>query len=855
MSKSTSFIKKRINPILLIILFLLFVSVKSQVTKICEKTSSEFARYYRLGDTNILGMDEENTKKYDSEHIKALINIVDYYYGNKKAKKNGGNAPDPSENKKQVYKYIYHILPLIIILGIGILSLFGWLTWIICVCNKCKCCLCKSSKFKTPSIVLAVIFYLIVVLISIYSLAEKNKVFSGLANLECSVIKFTEEVINGEKSPYPPLWAGIDNIRTTLGKITEKIDALKPGTITGLQNIRDDADTKKGIFENSLKNAGNKIKSQYINNDYQLDIAKQFGTYDDTNNKGLPEDSVCNYWINEYKSLYTRSYTEMTNTIDDSFSTILSDNDIIQSITEANNNLENIKNEFKILQDLTSDYIIKKADDVDKIGRVVYDLFFSILVIFCGTVAVFMLFLCCCSGKICTNLSFFQCIFKYFLHVFWNIMALIMFILFMGGSMFTISGALGNDLVGVISFLISEDNLGQDKDTIILENVKKYLNKCFNGNGNILDELQFNTKMENFEKLKKSFLAIEEIKNYFNDKLNKFVYTEYLEELTTRAEFSSEDFSILSVNDGVSPSSYNFVDLLSKINEYANGNSHLKKENWNISSTATETCTDPDNTSPSDLIIYHPKKCFPTFKQWVKDEASLSIYVSKLNDMKSFIELANNNNPNSIKELLNGLNTDYSNFLNSEIIALQGFIDKMKVITDLVNDYTSEDDEFFSFMNCNFIKTNVEVILHYFKTSIGNDIYEVGIYLLIAAFCMPFAISFTILLIVISNDEIEKNKEENKKKDEKYNQKIIEENEQKNKEKEKEKNDVVDKDKKKKIDLIDDVKEQPIIEGGKKKKKKGKEKKKKENLNNDTTNSKSDGYVTEKEQLKNGNKN
>ena len=69
------------------------------------------------------------------------------------------------------------------------------------------------------------------------------------------------------------------------------------------------------------------------------------------------------------------------------------------------------------------------------------------------------------------------------------------------------------------------------------------------------------------------------------------------------------------------------------------------------------------------------------------------------------------------------------------------------------------------------------------------------------------------------------------------------------------KNDVVNKDKKKKIDLIDDVKEQPIIEGGKKKKKKGKEKKKKENLNNDTTNSKSDGNVTEKEQLKNGNKN
>ena len=61
-------------------------------------------------------------------------------------------------------------------------------------------------------------------------------------------------------------------------------------------------------------------------------------------------------------------------------------------------------------------------------------------------------------------------------------------------------------------------------------------------------------------------------------------------------------------------------------------------------------------------------------------------------------------------------------------------------------------------MNCNFLKTNVEVVLFYLKHSFGNDFFEVGVYLLIAAFSMPFAISFTILLIVISNEEIEKNK-------------------------------------------------------------------------------------------------
>ena len=68
--------------------------------------------------------------------------------------------------------------------------------------------------------------------------------------------------------------------------------------------------------------------------------------------------------------------------------------------------------------------------------------------------------------------------------------------------MFTISGVLGDDLVNVISFLISEDNLGSDKDTIILGNVKQYLNKCFNDDGNILEELGFSTQMESFKKLK-----------------------------------------------------------------------------------------------------------------------------------------------------------------------------------------------------------------------------------------------------------------------------------------------------------------------------------------------------------------
>ena len=133
-------------------------------------------------------------------------------------------------------------------------------------------------------------------------------------------------------------------------------------------------------------------------------------------------------------------------------------------------------------------------------------------------------------------------------------MALVMFILFMGGSLFTITGTLGNDLVNVVSYLISEDNLGTNSDTIILGNVKQYLDKCFNGDGSILEELGFeNSDIGKFESLKKSKASIEELRNQFMDKWNKFVYTEYKEELDKRIQYNSEELSLIElINNDIS---------------------------------------------------------------------------------------------------------------------------------------------------------------------------------------------------------------------------------------------------------------------------------------------------------------
>ena len=54
----------------------------------------------------------------------------------------------------------------------------------------------------------------------------------------------------------------------------------------------------------------------------------------------------------------------------------------LNNIPDAKIKLDEIKNEFISLKYLISDKIIEKADEIDKTGRLVYTLFFYLLMIF-----------------------------------------------------------------------------------------------------------------------------------------------------------------------------------------------------------------------------------------------------------------------------------------------------------------------------------------------------------------------------------------------------------------------------------------------------------------------------------------
>ena len=747
----------------------------SNSTKICEKTSDKLKKYYETGDKSILGIDDDKITGEKSEHIQALINIAKIQFAKKEKDINDDDTNKTrtleenqnSELLDNLIIYGKHYLPLIIILAIAILSLPGWWICLILCCCDCRCCCCCIKPCcKIPSFVFSYIFYGIVALVCFYGLSKSNTIFTGIADMECSILKFVDEVVEGESKENPPYWAGIDRITEILDKLSKKVKEMKSDTESKLIDQKNLIDAKKQTFEQNLDSGSDAINYEcqtsdtppckdyfveYDSKKYQLDIAKKFGTYNENNGKATPENSICDLWKKEYDLTATNADKNFKDT-QKSFEVILSDSTVSESLDLSKKSIKEIKESFDEIKLIIAGNIIKYGDDTDTYGRLTFKLLYSILIIMDAGIAAFMLLLCFCSGRLCDNCCCCaKCFCKFFIHILWNLMAVCMVALFLVGSLFTLFGKMGEDMISVFAYLVSEENLVQTNETILFGDVKKYLHKCFNKDGDILSELGFNMEsMENFPVLKNAELQLNDIEEEFKDKQAKFVYTEYLSELDEKVNYKSEDLSFIEETTNTNPASFKLKDLLNSVNTVSN--SQNKKETWDISSTSSETCdfSASDTPPPSSPIVYHPKKCWPTDKYWVRTNADLNNVETKLDYFKVAVELADKDNVNNgIRKILKDLNIAYDDFLKSEIKTIDIFKKTIQSITNITLEVSGADEGIFSFINCKFINSNMQIILVNLKNVFGGDLYMIGIYLLMAAFSLAFAISFTILLTVI----------------------------------------------------------------------------------------------------------
>jgi hypothetical protein len=348
-----------------------------------------------------------------------------------------------------------------------------------------------------------------------------------------------------------------------------------------------------------------------------------------------------------------------------------------------------------------------------------------------------------------------------------------MIIVFLLGSLLALFGKVGEDMMTIISFLVSEDNLGDDKETILLDAAKDYLGVCINGNGEIEDKLGFNKDdLKSLDDIKEAQNKINYAINEFNSKLEMVTYTNTIKELEERKNLKSSDFSLLlddNDNDDNNDNPLNLLVLLETIN---NGDeAKNNKEKWTLNCDSEQTCgagsADDGISSPHDQICFHPSKCLPLNRDWISTSTNNGIkdIAQIISDMKSIIDTAytsstadSNGNYRYYEKSLKDLGDYYKIFLEQYISSLKEFSKEIDRITNKLNQYTGNDAGVFSFINCKFIGKNIKVMLKYLKEAFGGDLYTIGICLILVGCSLALSISSTILLIVVINTDIENNK-------------------------------------------------------------------------------------------------
>ena len=790
--------------------------------KVCERGTKELRDYYKTGDFSKIGLDDKEItcKEKDKDYMKALKKIVKKYVSGGDNKRNleennegeiPANQPTANSNsdKKEeeedgeitesIIEYGKHILPLIIFLVIGILCIPGWLICCFCCCcNCCCCCCCTKPGCKIPCFIFTYIFYALAVVVCVYGLSQSNQIFEGMADTECSFLRFVDELLDGETKETLPKWAGIEGIIDMLDRIKAKLENLKGTRIntikTHINDLLDNSDTAsdKNIFLNKIKNADEDFKTSgnYYPNyyktfslpdkcpgaEYLLDLIVLFGKYDPATDKGTPEESVVGGWVIEFQEVSKVAEDKLRDTRDD-FTDILDTNfnDITKIFDDSKKIVTDFKSNFQGIQDEAAQSIIDYSEIIDEYGKLGFKLVFTVLGLMNIALAIFVFFICFFSGKMCTNCCCCRCIFKFATHLLWNVLALLMIITFIIGFLFTFIGQVGSDVMSLLSYVVSEDNFGEGKENLLidqLEEAKDYLFTCVNGNGDIMSKLgvDLDSSLESFDQIKEAENLLNSYISQFDDiKSHKMVYNEainYLTDITEDLE-TENDFGFILQNadnllqDGscnFPPAYLKFKEILTKIND--DTTTKGKDEKWENSCTENSNCD-------SHFSCYRPITCLPHQREWLytttnTDYSSysedLKYNVKIVKEIKDSIDFAKGDTAGSYKKVLDDLAGLYDKYLDSYkgvLVEVKGVI---KELTDIIKKYTGENGGVFSFVNCKFIGKNLKVILKYLGNALGTKVYTVGVCLFIVGCALALSISSTILLIVVINASIDKNK-------------------------------------------------------------------------------------------------
>ena len=776
--------------------------------EVCKRGSEDLVEYYKSGDLEKIGLEDGPIKAEKETYLTALINIIKTYTGENDSKDSEGDVTSsgPSGTLRNLQSldaiqddlvtYVKHLLPILAFFVIAILAIPGWIICCFCCCcNCCCCCCCKKTGCKLPCFIFTNVFYALVVAVCIYGLSQSNNIFKGMASTECSILKFFDQFLDGETKTELPRWAGITEINNILNDLDYQIHYIDSNSRSTISDASSNIRTGKTTFLNDMKAAGEKFydtgfKTDYkevftyttlsTTGDYVLDLVKIFGKYErsETVNGNtdyiFTTDSILDQWKEEYK-LVSENADDNLKEANDGFTEILGSSltEILDSLKSGKDTLGDLRGTFDDMKSGIADVIIENSEVIDEKGKLGFKLVFGVLALINIAIAAFMFLICFFSGKMCTKCCCCcRCLFKCATHLLWNILALLMIITFLVGFIFALVGQIGSDAMSIISYIVSKENIDTGGDNVIVDSLdpkaKSYINRCVNGDGKIEEEIGLKANQINsFNQLYQVENDIKQAKDIFDEiKETKHIYNLYKDRIQKYLALDM-DPTVLSINDNSPPLS--FSSIIDQMNEKIKNDNTLsssqKNERWKLHYDQPNSC-DGNTDSGIDGKTFAYLKCKPSNRDWVssasveiKDRAGVLDKIYNLVDEANKVD--STDGKDSFLEVINDLGDKYGVFLNVYSTELGNFKSLIHRITGKLREFTGNNNGLFSFIKCNFIGTNLKIMLKYLKSALGGDVKTVGICLLVVGCSLALSISATILMIIIINIDIENNKKNN----------------------------------------------------------------------------------------------
>ena len=806
-------------------------------SEVCSHSSDDLKEYYQSGDLTKIDLEPGliECKDKDNKYVKALIGVLEGFIKDEDSSENPNTIPNNNDNnsgnddnggnddgnpedrerlrllsldeegKENIKIYVDRILPMAVFLGIGILCIIGWLVCCFASCCNCCCCCCfRKEGCKIPCFIFTYIFYALVITVCIYGLTQTNKIFTGIANTECSFMKFFDDILDGEEKEETPKWIGINGVSNMLNSLYDTIEDMENSDLNAnLESKIRDIDEERSNFMPELKST---YKNYYTDRNDGIDgVDPNVGYYVEYNNNAYikgSDSTTINYngkymldifnllgrYDNDkqnytgYLYLWDREISEIDNqasgTLNSaagSFRNMLNENigEIKRGLHSGITSLEELRKPFDDVYDVIADAIYDSSVYIDKYGKLSVKLVFGILAAMNLALGILVLLICLFSGQSCADCCCCRCICKCATHIIWNLLAFLMIIAFIIGSLLSLLGAIGSDMMSVFSYIVSEENFNKGDSAVIinkLEEGKDILKECFIGNGSLTELFNLSDVTDDFDIIQEKKNEIQGYMDEFRERMNYPSYTYLKSLLENRLQFTEDTNLILLDPQSNTPEAQKIIkldEIIKKLNDSPGAD-----EKWNLlEGDKDKICIKDQNDgfAKNSQNVLHPWTCEPYHRDWIKGSGNTDItnyakiatdIIDLLKYAKGEIEPANNPNYKSYYDILDELKGKYEVYLNKYMDVLEFFDEVIDQITSALEEAIGSNGQHdtFSFLDGKFIRNDLKILLKYLQYSLGEDIYTVGLCLVIVGFSLILSVSSTILLLVIINISLESNK-------------------------------------------------------------------------------------------------